>query len=205
MPRKSTTIGVPRICIHCGCSFNTRPAKARAGLAIYCSMACEFAHRRISVLERFWSKVETAGPEDCWPWLGYRDSNGYGGLFVGGSSPHEYAHRFSYALAHSGIPGGAFILHSCDNPWCVNPSHLHAGTQLQNIHECMTRGRRPMEHKGGAHGEHHGSAKLTEASVAEIRHRRDSGEKLSALASDFRVSEAAISRICLRHAWKHVP
>lgn len=54
------------------------------------------------------------------------------------------AHRVSYELHHGPIPQGALILHSCDNPGCVNPAHLRAGTQSENILEAFAKGRKKI-------------------------------------------------------------
>lgn len=51
------------------------------------------------------------------------------------------AHRVSYEMRHGPIPDGLNILHDCDNPNCVNPSHLKAGTQQENMRDASLRGR----------------------------------------------------------------
>lgn len=53
-----------------------------------------------------------------------------------------YAHRFSYALAFGNIPDEIVICHRCDNPACVRPDHLFAGTQKDNLHDMTVKGRR---------------------------------------------------------------
>lgn len=72
-----------------------------------------------------------AGPntEDCVEWAGYRDADGYGVLVVEGR--HWRAHRLAWALANENEPDG-LVLHSCDNPPCVNPAHLRVGTARDN-------------------------------------------------------------------------
>lgn len=89
---------------------------------------------------RFWEKVDCRGPDECWPWLGCVDRDGYGRLRLNGRPIG--AHRISYALARGGaMPKGLSVLHSCDTPACVNPAHLRAGTQKENMAERDAKGR----------------------------------------------------------------
>jgi len=120
---------------------------------------------------RFWSHVNVAGPEVCWEWTacrwkqiryrnGRRGGGPYGIFGVGGKN--KGAHRISYEIANGEIPQGAFILHSCDNPPCVNPAHLRIGTAKENTHDAISRGRAfdigsRMPSDLRARGERHGS------------------------------------------------
>jgi len=91
-----------------------------------------------TVEERFWAKVQRG--EGCWLWLGGKHKFGYG-TFRAGKAVIG-AHRYSWQL-HSGqpIPEGSFVLHSCDNPPCVNPAHLRLGSPKDNMQDMSTRGR----------------------------------------------------------------
>ncbi len=158
--------------------------------------------------ERFWANVDKNGPipphlsTPCWVWTGSR-FNGYGQFQA--AYKHEGAHRYSYRLANGHIPDGAQILHHCDNPPCVRPEHLYAGTPKNNSDDCHNRGRaRPAfgDANGSrtrpdrrAKGETHGRAKLTLTQAAEIRRRRNEGETLSSLASAFGVSSTTIHAV----------
>lgn len=77
-------------------------------------------------------------PDRCWEWPGTRASNGYGRP-VGGTA--RWAHRVAYERAHGPIPPGLVVMHSCDSPPCVNPSHLRADTQRANAHDALAKGR----------------------------------------------------------------
>ena len=91
--------------------------------------------------ERFWSNVEQRGGEECWPWRGKPNGSGYGRVRFDGVS--QRAHRVSYQLAHRvPIPDGLEVAHSCDNPICVNPSHLDVRTHAENMAEITDKGRR---------------------------------------------------------------
>jgi len=93
-------------------------------------------------IKRFWSRVEMSGPDDCWNWVAGKTSAGYGHLRA--ERRWFYAHRVSYQLTFGEIPDRAVICHRCDNPGCVNPSHLFAGSQLDNMEDRDRKGRSPL-------------------------------------------------------------
>ena len=82
----------------------------------------------------------------CWLWLGglRKNSSPTGidyGAFHLGQNKYVTAHRASF-MAHFGeIPVGMHVLHSCDNPQCVNPDHLRVGTAKENKADAVKRGR----------------------------------------------------------------
>lgn len=78
---------------------------------------------------------ETTG---CWNWIKSVSNKGYGWFRQDG---HELAHRWAYATFRGPIPAGLFVLHSCDNPKCVNPNHLFLGTNRDNIRDMVAKGR----------------------------------------------------------------
>lgn len=88
----------------------------------------------------FWAKVDTSG--ECWVWTGMRDPKGYGRLSRKRVSPAPIlVHRYSWRLAGNAIPDGLAILHRCDNPPCVRPSHLFVGTLTDNNRDMRAKGR----------------------------------------------------------------
>jgi len=86
----------------------------------------------------FWVRVDIRTPQECWLWQG--SGHPYGQVRVGGRMVG--AHRVAWILAHGRpIPRGQVIAHSCDTPRCVNPAHLEATSQAQNISDAVARGR----------------------------------------------------------------
>jgi len=88
--------------------------------------------------ERFLSKV-TIAPSGCWEWTGWT-AHGYG-YFRHDDGRDWRAPRASYELFVGPIPEGMNVLHHCDNPPCVRPDHLYAGTSSDNMRDCVVRGR----------------------------------------------------------------
>jgi hypothetical protein len=89
--------------------------------------------------ELFWAKVRVGEPDECWPWIGCLGRRGYGDLTVLGEK--RKAHRLSWEFANGPLPAGAWVLHRCDNPPCVNPDHLFAGDSATNVHDMHAKGR----------------------------------------------------------------
>jgi hypothetical protein len=120
-----------------------------------------------SVVKRFWKYVDQKTPTACWIWTGGRYSYGYGFLQIGTFKQRKTvrAHRLSYAIANR-IELEKFshlqVLHNCDNPPCVNPSHLRLGNNKENAIDARDRNRLKVR-------EHHGPAKLTWNTVNHIR------------------------------------
>jgi HNH endonuclease len=87
--------------------------------------------------ERFWTKVIKS--ENCWEWQGVKNGDGYGQFKRDGQMVP--AHRIAFELIHGEIPNGLYVLHQCDNPPCVKPSHLYLGTQFDNMRDMFQKGR----------------------------------------------------------------
>jgi len=77
--------------------------------------------------------------DDCCKWIAGKNPRGYGKLWAEGKT--FAAHRFSYELFNGPIPEGLCVLHSCDNPACVKPTHLFLGTNADNTNDMVSKGR----------------------------------------------------------------
>lgn len=82
--------------------------------------------------ERFWRKVDRRGPDECWPWLAAVGTHGYG-VVITIDQRQTTAHRVAYELEVEPIREGLTIDHLCRNRVCMNPAHMEAVTQRENI------------------------------------------------------------------------
>lgn len=155
-----------------------------------------------STVERFWSKVDRKGPDDCWLWTGAKQAPNGCGLVYGnfgitveiGSTCSYRAHRFAWFLTNGEIPEGAMIRHSCDTPLCCNPAHLEPGTARDNIMDAIERGRASL-------GELNPNSKLTADQVIEIRKAPKSIKSVT-LAKQYGVHPTHIGRLRKGEKWQ---
>lgn len=91
--------------------------------------------------ERMMTRVTEVPESGCWLYLGSVDGGEYGTVSTRrGCSPAK-AHRLAYEEVNGPIPGGMDVCHRCDTPRCVNPDHLFIGTRLDNMRDCVAKGR----------------------------------------------------------------
>lgn len=77
----------------------------------------------------------------CFQWVEGRFTGGYGNVAVLGSAVQ--AHRFVFEWINGPLPVGIEVCHHCDNPPCIRPSHLFAGTHQDNMDDRDRKGRTP--------------------------------------------------------------
>jgi hypothetical protein len=154
-----------------------------------------------SLIDRFWEHVEIT--DDCWIWNGASSRNGYGELsnYSDGKHSQVATHRLSWELHNGSIPVGMCVLHKCDNPPCVNPSHLYLGTKKDNSRDCIQRGRFKRNPQYGVKNK---STKLKMCQVIQIRELLAQGLSQRKVARIFNVGQYAIASISREETWKCV-
>lgn len=154
--------------------------------------------------------------DGCWEWAGPLNTQGYGVLFLNhnyasGRRMVKSAHRYSYEKYVGPIPDSLCIMHTCDNPKCVNPEHLRVGTWGDNNRDRSTKGRSGTKVYTDAdkanyskifRGSGNANAKLTDDLARQIKYAEGATHK--ALAERFNVSASTVGHIRTGRAWKHV-
>jgi hypothetical protein len=133
--------------------------------------------------DRFWSKVQVAGEDECWPWLASKCGAGYGKFWHGVKDALVSAHRVAYELTWGDVvPQGYDVCHTCDNKACVNPSHLFVGTRADNVKDMYRKRRHPIQ-------------KLTAEMVQAIKADLSTGLSQQKVADRFGLNQVTVSRI----------
>lgn len=141
----------------------------------------------------FWGKVERAAPEECWPWKGYINPDGYG--YFRGKGKAHLASKWAWLLTFGEVPKGLVVCHHCDNPPCCNPRHLFIGEPQHNVDDCVSKGRHVK-------GSRCMKRVLTEDMVTTLR-RRASEVGIRSASEEMGIKYATATYACNR-GWRHV-
>jgi hypothetical protein len=156
--------------------------------------------------ERLFSYVENLSfltDEDCWNWKGYTTASGYGVVSIK-AVPYR-VHRLSfwifrhYAQGDFIVDSDKYLLHSCDNKTCINPSHLRIGTPQDNINDAKDRKRLASQK-----GETNGCCTTKVSKVLEVRRMYAEGYEQRSIARILKLDYKHVNMIVLRKIWKHV-
>lgn len=148
--------------------------------------------------EDAWELVSIKSDDECWNWLGCKNSTGYGSMTV--SQKVYSAHRIIYKLTHPDeiefhAPKDKslkqFILHKCDNRLCCNPKHMMLGNYDDNNKDAKNKGR-----SSAPKGAHHKKAKLTFEQANKVRELNKKGLSYVEISKFFGIHANNISRIC---------
>ena len=144
---------------------------------------------------RILDNIEKDSETGCWLWTGALFPKGYGGITVDGKT--ERACRVSYEVFKGPLKEGDVVLHKCDEPLCVRPTHLEAGSVAENNKDRAKKGR-----NADLSGSKNGSSKLTEKQVKKIKKRLEAGDRHKDIADSFKVSKGTIEAIQAGTVWK---
>lgn len=148
-----------------------------------------------SIISRFSRKIDRPDTRGCWNWKRAKNKKGYGVFRTADGT--VLAHRLQWMMTNGRIPEGIKVLHTCDNPACVNPAHLFLGTDDDNSKDMIKKGR---QRKGSSHGR----CKLNEDQVRQIRFMHQNGARQKELVQKFGVAQQTISHVLCHDYWKHI-
>ena len=165
-------------------------------------------------IERFWSKIDVRGENECWPWIAKAKSQAGYGVLKHKSGRNIIASRLSCNIAHGEPPHPtAKSLHSCDNPPCCNPNHLRWGTQKENVSDMVERQRasKPPVNFPGRHtgkmpkGAALHNQSLTEDQAREIFRLHMSNHNVSQISEKTGITKHVVADVCRGRSWRHLP
>lgn len=183
----------------------------QVGLATRQSVACDAGRAarvglrsgrrggRHSTAEKLWARTDkTSSPHGCWIVSGTVVHSGHVQIKRKAEGlPAVRAHRLAWELLRGPVPEGLSVLHNCpggDNPRCVNPAHLWLGSQAENVHDSIRKGRYNT----------FGIQKLNAAQVREIRGLLARGLRHKDIAARFGIARNTVTGIAARKSWDHL-
>ena len=145
-----------------------------------------------TVSPNFLGEIQDSG---CIIFQGSKDGLGYGRYLKNGKSKSVTRAVLAEKLGYE-LPTSMDACHTCDNPSCINPEHLWAGTRTQNLLDASKKGR--------TQGKSHplSNAKLDWEKVREIRQKLAAGERMKDVAQEYSVGRKTIHDIKYHVTWK---
>ncbi len=166
------------------CSYCEKIFKKDSPGQIHCSMMCR--------LFSSFKKTENG----CWEWQRGKDWDGYGLMSVKNKS--QRATRVSYETFIGWIPPKMIVCHYCDNPPCINPTHLFLGFPQDNTNDMFQKKRERVI------GEKNVKSIFTENEIREIHDLFEQGYTKTEICRIYDTSDSHIHAIITRKIWKHV-
>lgn len=186
-----------KICEYCRKQYTSTQYGRRRLDQKYCGMSC----RNNGIIQTTNARYEAMFEKTpgCWKWKGSLNHQGYGRATF--QNKRQLAHRIAFFLAfphqHEDL-SKLCVLHKCDTPSCVNPSHLFLGTRTENNLDKRLKNRNPK-------GETSHFSKLTEDQVQEIRSiAANTNMTHKEIAELFGITRENISCIVRRVSWIHI-
>lgn len=142
--------------------------------------------------ERFWENVEKT--QTCWLWKGNKHPRGYGKIWD--KDKCLMTHRLSLVIHGKQLSPWCVVMHTCDNPSCVNPDHLQIGSHRDNQIDKVIKGRQ-------AKGSSQGHSILTDIEVKAMRQLMKDGWRVSDIAAVLKRTYS-VTHQAIHMGWKHV-
>jgi len=172
------------LCKECGNKFKKKPAEIKRTKNNFCTRKCSGEWRSENTIAKFYSNA-VKRKNGCWEWERCINKHGYGVSRYKGTI--MLAHRVSWMISLGEIKD-FHVLHKCDNPKCINPTHLFLGSHQDNITDMVLKGRN--------------SSKLTRKDIMKIKVSEYNNHLIS---KEFGVTERTIRNIRNGTSWKHIP
>jgi len=153
-------------------------------------------HEELQRLMKLYDRKVLKNPAGCWSWIDIK--SGYGTIKC--NNKIISGHVASWLINYGEIPEGMWVLHSCDNRSCSNPTHLFLGSPKDNSRDMISKKR-----NNPVRGSKHYSAKLNELQVSEIKKLLELGYSQYLISRHYTVSRSSIEDIKFKRTWVAVP
>lgn len=153
------------------------------------------------LVDKVLSRIKIDQKTKCWEWQGAKTMNGYGSITY--EKERYYTHRIMHKASKDNLDQEKrYVCHTCDNPKCVNPAHLWAGSPEDNVTDAVEKDRMAGPNY---EGEEHHQAQLTEDEVLEIRQKYSQAEySQKELGKEYGVRRTQIGSIVRGENWQSV-